>query len=77
MPSILIKLSIGLSAVGSGLGRVLASMLPTEHYENSSVSHLFFRSDEDALRHDWRCICGDMQNVCQDLKDGVSYVFGK
>ena len=77
MPSILIKLSIGLSAIGSGLDRVLAFMVPSQRYENPNATNLFFRSDSEALRHDWQCICGDMQTVCQDLKDGVNYVFGK
>jgi hypothetical protein len=75
MLSILAKLSIGLSAVGNGLDVVLLSMVPSQWRVQPNTTKLFFHSDSEALQHDWQCICGDMQAVCQDLKDGVNHVF--
>ena len=71
------KLSVSFASVGSGLDMVLSSMFPLWGSSLPEGKTLFFRSDTDALYHDWQCICGDMQAVCQDLKDGVNYVFGK
>ena len=75
MSLMLTKLSVGLLAVGNGLDMVLASTFPLGYRAPFNGKKLFFRSDKDALRHDWQCICGDMQAVCQDLKDGASHVF--
>ena len=68
MSSMFRKLSVDFAAVGSGLDMVLSSMFPFWHRSLPEGKMLFFRSDTDALRHDWQCICGDMQAVCQDLK---------
>jgi hypothetical protein len=73
--SVLAKLSVGFLAVGTGLDMVMSSMFPMGRRGTINEENLFFRSDRDALCHDWKCICGDMQAVCQDLKDGASHVF--
>jgi hypothetical protein len=75
MSSMLAKLSVSFLAVGSGIDMVLSSMFPLGYRAYPNGKKLFFRSDQDALRHDWQCICGDMQAVCQDLKDGANHVF--
>ena len=75
MSSILAKLSVGVLAVGNGLDMVLSSMFPLGYRTPFHGKNLFFRSDKDALRYDWQCICGDMQAVCQDLREGANHVF--
>ena len=75
MSSVLAKLSVGFLVVGNGLDMVLSSMFPPGYRTPDPGKRLFFRSDKDALRHDWQCICGDMQTVCQDLKEGANHVF--
>ena len=67
MSSMLAKLSVGFFVVGRGLDSVLSSMVPIDR-RRLSTKGLFFRSDKEALQHDWKCICGDMQTICRDLK---------
>ena len=67
MSKMVTNLLLGIHAVGRGLDMVYASMLPPIP-SKPPFDTIFFRSDTEALGYDWRCICGDMQWVCQEMK---------
>ena len=71
MLMVLSKLSVGLFTVGRELDFVLAHMFPFGPQKPSRMDDLFFHSDKEALCHDWKCICDDMQLVCRELKKGA------